>query len=159
MNNKTLGYVVFNIDYVDVLHNIRVIYVLNYTRNVIDFLCIPNTIKHFMLIFKVSTKHRKIRWFSRKYSLKNDKFSRKCVWRNKHSVSLNESNDVYENYGSLIINFFGYQSEIAWRFYRTQKWMCHMLAVGELITPTLRTCFGWRLLYINFVSDGPLKFF
>ena len=86
MNNKTLGYVLFNIDYVDVLHNIRVIYVLNYTRNVSDFLCIPNTIEHFKLIFKVSTKHRKIRWFSRKYSLKNDKFSRKCVWRNKHSV-------------------------------------------------------------------------
>ena len=159
MNNKTLGYVLFNIDYVDVLHNICVIYVLNYTRNVSDFLCIPNTIKHFKLIFKVSTKHRKIRWFSRKYSLKNDKFSRKCVWRNKHSVSLNESNDVCENYGSLIINFFGYQSEIAWRFYRAQKWMCHMLAVGELITPTWRTCFGWSFLYINFGSDGPLKFF
>ena len=157
MNNKTLGYVLVNIDYVDVLHNIRVIYVLNYTRNVIDFLCIPNTIKHFKLIFKVSTKHRKIRWFSRKYSLKNDKFSRKCVWRNKHSISLNELKDVCENYGSLIINFFGYQSEIAWRFYRAQKWMCHMLAVGELIT--LRTCFGWSFLYINFGSDGPLKFF
>ena len=69
LNNKTLGYVLFNIDYVVVLHNMRFIYVLNYTRNVSDFLCIPNTIKHFKLIFKVSTKYRKIRWFFRKYSL------------------------------------------------------------------------------------------
>ena len=69
LNNKTLGYVLFDIDYVVVLHNMHFIYVLNYTRNVSDFLCIPNTIKHFKLIFKVSTKYRKIRWFFRKYSL------------------------------------------------------------------------------------------
>ena len=73
LNNKNLGYVLFNIDYVVVLHNIHFIYVLNYTKNVSDFLCIPNTIKHFKPIFKVCTKHRKIRWFSRKMTDFQDK--------------------------------------------------------------------------------------
>ena len=33
LNYKTLGYVLFYIDYVVNLHNIHVIHVLNYTRN------------------------------------------------------------------------------------------------------------------------------
>lgn len=76
LNNKTLGYFLFNIDHVVVLHNIHFTCVLNYTRNLSDFLCMPNTIKHLKLIFKVNIKYRKIKWFSRKYSLKNDRFSR-----------------------------------------------------------------------------------
>lgn len=65
LNNKTLGYFLFNIDHVVVLHNIHFTYVLNYTRNLSDFLYMPNTIKHFKLIFKVNIKYRKIKWFSR----------------------------------------------------------------------------------------------
>ena len=39
LNYKTLDYIIFYIDYVVGLHNI---YVFNYTKNVSDFLCIPD---------------------------------------------------------------------------------------------------------------------
>ena len=39
LNYKTLDYVIFYIDYVVGLHNI---YVFNYTKNVSDFLYIPD---------------------------------------------------------------------------------------------------------------------
>ena len=47
LNYKFFGYVLFHVDYVDGLHNIHVIYILNYTKHVSDFLCIPNIRKRF----------------------------------------------------------------------------------------------------------------
>lgn len=37
LNYKTLGYILFYIDYVVDLHNIHVVHVLNGTRNVSDY--------------------------------------------------------------------------------------------------------------------------
>ena len=57
------------------LHNIHV---LNYKRNIflkITFQTLENILK---LIFKVVTKHWKMRQFSRKCSLENEQFSKKC---------------------------------------------------------------------------------
>ena len=47
LNYKTLGYVLFHVDYVVGLHNIHVIYILNYTKHFSDFLCITNIRKRF----------------------------------------------------------------------------------------------------------------
>ena len=47
LNYNTLGYALFYFDYVIILHNIHAIHVLNYARNVSDFLCILNAKKCF----------------------------------------------------------------------------------------------------------------
>lgn len=69
LNYKTLDYVILYIDYVVGLHNI---YVFNYTKNVSDFLCIPDIGK----------------WndFLEYVFFKNCPFSRKCLRQNKQSV-------------------------------------------------------------------------
>ena len=84
LNYKILSNVLFYtpIDYVVGLHNIHVIYVLNYTRNdyiiymhviqvsnytkknVSDFLSIPNTKKTFLAHFQSQNQTQKNKWYS-----------------------------------------------------------------------------------------------
>ena len=55
-------------------HNIHV---LNYTINILEKIAYQTSENILKLIFKVVTKHWKIRQFSRKCSLENEPFSRK----------------------------------------------------------------------------------
>ena len=83
LNYKILSNVLFYtpIDYVVGLHNIHVIYVLNYTRNdyiiymlykfriiqkknVSDFLSVPNTKKTFLAHFQSQNQTQKNKWYS-----------------------------------------------------------------------------------------------
>ncbi len=55
----------FHIDYVVGLHNIHVIHVLNYRLNVIDFLCVQNTINCFSAHFQYHYQTQKNKSFSK----------------------------------------------------------------------------------------------
>ena len=52
LNYNTLGYVLFYFDYVIILHNIHVIHVLNYARNVSDFFVHTKRQKTFLAHFQ-----------------------------------------------------------------------------------------------------------
>lgn len=52
LNYKTLGYILFYIDYVVDLHNIHVVHVLNGIRNVSDYFVHTKTLKSYLAHFQ-----------------------------------------------------------------------------------------------------------